>query len=165
MNLSGSFQLPAPPERVYQLLLDPAVLARSMPGCERLDSIGENEYAMRMKMVLASVSGLFDGKVRIAEQDPPHAFRLIVEGTGKIGFMKGDGRLTVTPDGDGAAVAFHGDVQVGGTIANVGQRLIEMSAKMLIKRFFAGMAAEAAAAVAQSKQEGADRTLPASGAN
>ena len=145
MNLSGSFRLPAPPERVYRLLLDPAVLARSMPGCERLDQIAENEYAMRMKMMLASVSGLFDGKVRIAEQHPASSFRLIVEGNGKIGFMKGDGRLTVSPEGDGAEVVYEGHVQVGGTIANVGQRLIEMTAKMLIKRFFASLTAEAAA--------------------
>ena len=143
MKLSGSFQLPAPPDRAYRLLQDPAVLARSMPGCERLEPIGDKEYAMRMKMSMASVSGLFDGKVSIADEDPPRGFRLIVEGTGKIGFMKGDGRLTVGPEGDGAAVAFEGDVQVGGVIANVGQRLIEVTAKMMIKRFFASLAEEA----------------------
>lgn len=144
MNLSGGYRLPASPDRAYSLLQDPVVLARCMPGCERLDWIAENEYAMRMKMMLASVSGLFDGKVRLADQIP-RSFRLIVEGSGKIGFMKGDGRLTVAPDGDGSSIAFDGEVHVGGTIANVGQRLMDMTARMLINRFFAKLAAEAAA--------------------
>jgi carbon monoxide dehydrogenase subunit G len=153
VKLSGSFTLPLSPERTYELLRDPMVLARSMPGTEHLEAIGDNEYAMRMKMALASVCGLFDGKVRIADQNPPISFRLIVEGAGKIGFMKGDGCLTLgAPTSDGAAapgptgttVAFDGDVQVGGTIANVGQRLIEMTAKMLIKRFFERISKEAA---------------------
>jgi len=146
MKLSGWYALAAPQARAYELLQNPVVLARCMPGCERLEQIGEGEYAMRMKMVLASVSGLFDGKVRITEQDPPTGFRLVVEGNGKIGFMKGDGRLALATDGDGTSVGFAGDVQVGGTIANVGQRLIEMTAKMLIKRFFDKLAAEAAGA-------------------
>jgi carbon monoxide dehydrogenase subunit G len=133
-------------ERAYTLLQDPGVLARCMPGCEALDRIGDNEYAMRMKMVLASISGKFEGKVRIAEANPPDSFRLIVEGTGKIGFMKGDGLLRLSP-GTGTNVAFEGEVQVGGTIASVGQRLIETTAKMLIKRFFDKLSNEAAVAV------------------
>jgi len=107
-----------------------------MPGCEGLEKIGDNEYAMKMKMALAAVSGRFDGKVRIADPEPPARFRLIVEGSGKIGFMKGDGLITLTPAGAATDVAYDGDVQVGGTIAAVGQRLIDTTARMLIKRFF-----------------------------
>jgi carbon monoxide dehydrogenase subunit G len=118
------------------MLQDPAVLARCMPGCESLEKVGEGEYAMKMKMVMAAVSGRFDGKVRIADPDPPLHFRLIVEGSGKIGFMKGEGLLTFTPADTGTDVSYDGDVQVGGTIAAVGQRLIDTTAKMLIKRFF-----------------------------
>ena len=62
-----------------------------MPGCESLEKIGEDEYRMKMKMALASLSGTFDGKVRITEQSPPNSFKLMVEGSGKIGFMKGEG--------------------------------------------------------------------------
>jgi len=145
VKIAGTCTVPVPQERAYNLLQDPAVLARCMPGCEALDRIGDNEYAMRMKMALASISGRFDGKVRIADTNPPDSFRLIVEGTGKIGFMKGDGLLRLTP-GNGTNVSFEGDVQVGGTIASVGQRLIETTAKMLIKRFFDKLASEATAA-------------------
>jgi carbon monoxide dehydrogenase subunit G len=136
VKIHGSNKIGAPPERAFHLLQDPGVLARCMPGCEGLDFIGENEYAMRMKMKLASVSGLFDGKVRIADSEPPVHFRLIVEGAGKIGFMKGDGVLRLSPIEAGTEVAFDGEVHVGGTIAAVGQRLLDMTAKMLIKRFF-----------------------------
>ncbi|HLK65609.1 MAG TPA: carbon monoxide dehydrogenase subunit G [Bryobacteraceae bacterium] len=143
MKVSGSYVVPVPQERAYALLQDPAILTKCMPGCEGLDLIGENEYAMRMKMVLASVSGLFAGKVKISEANPPASFRLIVEGNGKIGFMKGEGLLTLSPSGDGTNVQYEGDVHVGGTIANVGQRLLDTTARMLIKRFFEKLASEA----------------------
>jgi carbon monoxide dehydrogenase subunit G len=144
MKISGTHTLAAPQDRVFGLLLDPVVLARCMPGCESLDPIGENEYAMRLKMVLASVSGLFDGKVRVAEPNPPDSFRLIVEGSGKIGFMKGDGLLNLSSADGQTTVRFDGDVQIGGTIAAVGQRLVDATAKMLIKRFFERLSTEAA---------------------
>ena len=136
MKIGGSYKLAVPQDAAYILLQDPVVLARCMPGCESLEKIGDGEYAMKMKMVVAAVSGRFEGKVRIADPEPPHKFRLIVEGSGKIGFMKGDGRLTLTPADTGTDVAYDGEVHVGGTIASVGQRLIDTTSKMLIKRFF-----------------------------
>lgn len=142
MKVAGTYTLPAPQERAYSLLQDPDVLARSMPGCERLEKTGEDEYAMKMKMAIASISGAFDGKVKISEQQPPSSFRLTVEGSGKIGFMKGDGLLTLAGAGESTEVKYEGDVQVGGTIAAVGQRLIDTTSKMIIKRFFDKLAAE-----------------------
>jgi carbon monoxide dehydrogenase subunit G len=136
MKVAGTSLLPVPPERAYALLQDPDVLARCIPGCEGLDRVADDEYAMRMKMGIASISGRFDGKVRISEQNPPVSFRMSVEGTGKIGFMRGDGVITLSAVDSASNVQFEGDVQVGGTIANVGQRLIETTAKMIIKRFF-----------------------------
>lgn len=116
---------------------DPEVLAACMPGCESLEKIGEDEYKMKMKMALASLSGAFDGKVKIADRNPPDGFKLIVEGSGKLGFMKGEGALKFTPAGDSSTeVSYEGDVQVGGTMAAVGQRLIDATSKMMIKKFF-----------------------------
>ena len=147
MKVAGSYTLPVGQERAYELLLDPAVLAKCMPGCESLDKTGENVYAMRMKMLLGSMSGLFDGKVTITDVNPPSSYKLTVEGKGKIGFMKGEGVLTLTPDpAEGkTAVQYDGDVQVGGTIAAVGQRLIDTTSKMLVKRFFEKLSKEAEA--------------------
>lgn len=138
--------MPFPQERAYALLQDPAMLAQCMPGCEQLVKIADDTYQMKMKMVLAALSGQFDGKVTIADQNPHQSFRLIVEGTGKIGFMKGSGLLNLTPKDGATDVAYEGDVQVGGTMAAVGQRLIDTTSKMMIKRFFDKLCERAAAA-------------------
>ena len=145
MKISGAHVVPVPQERAYALLQDPVVLGRCMPGCDALEKIGESEYRMKMKMVLASISGHFDGKVRITEPNPFTSFRLLVDGAGKIGFMKGDGLLTLAPVEGGTSVQYEGTVEVGGTIAAVGQRLLDTTAKLIIKRFFDKLSAEAAA--------------------
>lgn len=136
MKISGSYKLAVAQSRAYTLLQDPDVLARCMPGCDRLVKIGENEYEMRMKLMLASISGLFEGKIRLADQQPPERFRLLVEGSGKIGFLKGEGLVSLSPGESSTDVAYEGDVNLGGTIAAVGQRLVETTSKMMIKRFF-----------------------------
>ena len=139
MKISGSYTLPVAPERAYQILQDPAILAQAMPGCEGLEKIGPDEYRMKMKVLLAALSGQFEGKVRIADQSPPTSFCLIVEGSGRIGFLKGDGLLKLSPaesNATGTLVSYEGDAQIGGTIAAVGQRLIDGTAKMMIKKFF-----------------------------
>jgi uncharacterized protein len=145
MKISGTQTLPLGVERAYEALRDPVLLAKCMPGCEGLELIGPDEYKMKMKMALAAFSGLFDGKIRIADSNPPSSFRLIVEGSGKVGFMKGEGLLTLTAEGTGTNVAYDGDAQVGGTIAAVGQRMIDTTSRMMIKRFFDKLASEAGA--------------------
>ena len=137
MKISGNYVVPVAPERAYALLQDPAILAKCMPGTDHLAKTGEDEYEMKMKMVIASISGLFAGKVKIAEPNPPLSFKLVVEGTGKIGFVKGEGVLSLSPAGDPSTdVKYDGDVQVGGAIAAVGQRLLDATSKLIIKKFF-----------------------------
>lgn len=136
MKIAGSFAVPAARERAYQLLQDPEILAKCMPGTDQLNKVGEDEYDMKMKVIIASIGGSFGGKVRLADQNPPESFRLIVEGSGKIGFLKGDGLLNLLPNGDSTEVKYDGEVQVGGTIASVGQRLLDTTAKLIIKKFF-----------------------------
>jgi carbon monoxide dehydrogenase subunit G len=145
VKISGTYTLPLSQERAYAAMQDPEVLARAIPGCESLEKVGPDEYRMKMKMALASLSGAFEGKVRITEQTPPNSFRLVVEGTGRIGFVKGDGLLKLSAaEAGGTEIAYEGDAQVGGTIAAVGQRLIDGTAKTMIKKFFDKLAAEAA---------------------
>src|SRR5258708_36925631 len=99
---------------------------------------------MKMKMALGSLSGAFEGTVRMPEQTPPNSFRLVVEGTGRIGFVKGDGLLKLTPaDGGGTQVAYEGEAQAGRTITAVGLRLIDGSAKTIVPTFFTNNAATA----------------------
>ncbi|MBZ5608866.1 MAG: carbon monoxide dehydrogenase subunit G [Acidobacteriia bacterium] len=136
MKISGSYTVPAPRERAYQLLQDPGILAKCMPGTDQLHKLAEDEYDMKMKVVIASIGGQFGGKVRLEDQHPPESFKLIVEGSGKIGFLKGEGLLNLAANGDLTEVSFDGEVQVGGTIASVGQRLLDTTAKLIIKKFF-----------------------------
>ena len=136
MKIGGSYTVPVPPQVAYAKLQDPVVLAKCMPGCDHLDKVAENEYEMKMKIAIASIQGLFGGKVRIADQNPPQSFRLFVEGTGKVGFLKGEGLLSLSTADSGTEVKYDGDVQVGGMIAGVGQRLIDVTAKLIIKKFF-----------------------------
>jgi len=147
LKVSGSYTLAVRQEKAYALLQDPDVLARSIPGCETIVPIAENTYQMKMKLVIASLAGLFDAKVTLADQQPPRSFRLMVEGSGKLGFVKGDGLLHLAPDGESTTISYEGTVQVGGTLAGVGQRLVDMTSKLLIKRFFEKIA-ETSAAVA-----------------
>ena len=148
MKVRGQYTLPAPQERVWNALLDPGVLARTLPGCESLDPSGPDEYRMKMKLAISSVQGLFDGKVKLEDQQPPNGYRLGVEGRGRIGFMNGGGALRLEPNGDNddeTVVYYEGDVKVGGLIAAVGQRLLDMTSKMMIKRFFTALSTELSA--------------------
>jgi uncharacterized protein len=146
LKVNGSHTVPAERERTYRLLQDPEVLARCMPGCDRLDRVGENNYQMKMKMLIGGLSGLFDGRISIADARPPQSFRLKVAGSGKIGFMNAEGALNLEPNGASTDVKYDGEVQVGGTIASIGQRLLDGTSRMIIKRFFENLAREAASA-------------------
>ena len=137
MKIGGSYTVPLDPQLAYAKLQDPGILAQCMPGCDHLDKIGEDEYEMKMKVAISSVQGLFGGKVKLADQAPPDSFKLIVEGSGKVGFLRGEGLLTLLPaDIASTEVKYDGDVQVGGMIAGVGQRLLDVTAKLIIKKFF-----------------------------
>jgi len=135
VKIAGSFHLPTDQERAYRILQDPQVLAECMPGCKRLEKTGEDQYRMQMHMVLGSISGQFEGSVRVADQAFPTSFRLIVEGAGRVGFVRGDGQLSLSPDATGTDITYEGEVHAGGTIAAVGQRLLDATSKLIIKRF------------------------------
>lgn len=149
MKINGSYTVPVERDRTYTSLQDPNVLASCMPGCEQLNKIGEGEYEMKMKMVISSIQGLFSGKIRVADNSFPESFRLIVEGSGQVGFMKGDGLLTLVAGENSTEIRYEGDVQVGGTIAAVGQRLLDAAARLIIRRFFGKFSETVAAAGAQ----------------
>jgi carbon monoxide dehydrogenase subunit G len=144
MKIEGTHELRASRERIFQALLDPAVLQRCIPGCEQLEPTGENSFAATLRAGVGTIKGIFKGTVKIEEVREPVHYRLVVEGKGQPGFVKGAGSLDLEASGDGLTVIkYDGDVQVGGMIASVGQRMIQGAARMLATQFFTTLEAEA----------------------
>jgi uncharacterized protein len=143
MKIEGTHELRANPQRVYETLIDPVVLQRCIPGCERLEKSGENAYSITLKAGVGSIKGVFTGQVRLEDLNPSHHFRMIVEGKGQPGFLKGAGDIDLTEVNGETRISYSGDVQVGGTIASVGQRMLQGAAKMMATQFFTAIEAEA----------------------
>ena len=143
MKLEGTHQLEARRERVYQSLVNPEVLQRCIPGCERLERTGENSFSTTIRTGVGSIKGVFEGKVQLEDLREPEHFRIVVEGKGAPGFLKGSGDLDLAQEENTTKVTYAGDVQVGGTIASVGQRMIQGAAKMMAGQFFTCLGAEA----------------------
>lgn len=140
MKLEGHYDLPAARDRVWQALQDPAQLAQAIPGCEKLEPAGADEYRATMKVGVAAIKGTFEGKVRLSDQEPPARYRMAVEGSGGPGFVRGQAALDLSEVDGGTRIAYSADVQVGGLIAGVGQRMLGGVAKMMLDQFFSRMA-------------------------
>jgi carbon monoxide dehydrogenase subunit G len=144
MTLDGSHHFKAPRDRVWAALTDPAVLARATPGCQRLDPVGPDEFDATLSVGVSAVKGVYQGKLAILDKTPPEGYTLRVEGSGRPGFVKGEGRLTLTEQEGGTLVSIRAEAQVGGVIAAVGQRLLGAAARMLMEQFFSALEAEVA---------------------
>ena len=136
MDIAGSYTFNAPPERVWTLLMDPAVIAACVPGCEGFEPEGPDRYRARLKVALAAITGSYDGTIVITDKVPHSSYRLTADGQGKPGFVKGDSSITLRADGAVTFVDVAGTVQTGGPIARLGQRLVGGVAKMMMDRFF-----------------------------
>jgi uncharacterized protein len=145
MKIEGTQELRAPRERVFQMLVDPAVLQRCIPGCEKMERTGENTFAITLRAGVGSIKGVFTGTIQLEDIRPPAHYRIVVSGKGQPGFLKGTGTLDLEERDGVTVVAYTGDVQLGGTIAGVGQRMIQGAAKMMAAQFFTAIEAEAKA--------------------
>ena len=137
MDIRGTYQFDAPPQDVWDLLVDTDAVAACLPGCESLDPVGDNQYRVALTMGIAAVTGRYEGTIEMKDLEPPVSYQLAVEGRGKQGFVTGSGAISLTAADGGTTVAVTGTVQVGGTIARVGQRLLGSVSKMMMDRFFA----------------------------
>jgi hypothetical protein len=136
MKLQGSHTIAAPPAKVFEALTDPAILQRAIPGCEKLEKTGEDEYNVHLKLGLAAIKGSYVGKVRLTDKQPPHKFTMHMEGRGAPGFVKGTTLVELKEEGQNTRLDYTADVQVGGLIAAIGSRLIDAAAKKLSEEFF-----------------------------
>jgi uncharacterized protein len=137
VQVEGQYTINAPIEKVWQQLLDPIGLQACIPGCEKLEATGEDAYQATLKVGVAAVRGSYQGKVAIADKEPPNRYRMLVEGSGGPGFVRGEAVVELTAkDATSTVVKVKGDGQVGGTLAGVGQRMLPGIAKMLMNDMF-----------------------------
>lgn len=145
MKIQGTHTFEAPRERVWRALLDPAVLSRTLPGCEKLERVGENEYQGVLNVQVGPVKGQFQGTLLLTDIQPLESYHMKLDGKGPAGFMKGEGDLRLSDAEGGTTLAYDIDSQVGGRVAAVGQRLLESSAKSITRQGLEGLARELAA--------------------
>jgi uncharacterized protein len=137
MRIAGNATLHAPVEAVYAALRDPRVLVRTIPGCERLEQVGEDAYAMTVTAGVASVRGTYAGDVRLTDHRAPHGFVLRASGSGAPGTVSADVTVELAPGSDGTTeLSYDADAIVGGMIGGVGQRLLSTVAKRTAGEFF-----------------------------
>jgi uncharacterized protein len=148
MKVSGTYILNAPRQRVWELLNEPRFLKACLPGCESMEAIGPDQYQVVLTVGIAAVKGKYTGSVTLLEKEPPRQLTMRVEGKGSGGFMQGTGHLELADDPQGTRVTYQGDVQVGGPIASVGQRLLDGAAKMIVGQFFTAVNAQLTAMAA-----------------
>ncbi|MFS8085807.1 MAG: SRPBCC family protein [Acidobacteriota bacterium] len=143
MKIEGTQKLDAPLERVYAALIDPEVLQRCIPGCESLVKTSEDSYAVTIRTGIGMIKGTFKGNVHLEDMRPPEHYRITVDGKGGPGFLKGSGDFDLEESDGGTLIKYTGELQVGGAIAGIGQRMVEGAAKMMASRFFNSLEAEA----------------------
>jgi carbon monoxide dehydrogenase subunit G len=136
MKIEGSHDVPAARSKAWDAFLDPEVLRQAIPGCEKLEALGNDEYRAVMKIGVAAVKGTFEGKVKLADKKPPESYRLYAEGSGGPGFVRADTVITLAEIEGGTRVTYSADVQIGGLIAGVGQRMLGGVSKMMAEQFF-----------------------------
>jgi carbon monoxide dehydrogenase subunit G len=136
MKLEGTYKFNADQEKVWEVLTDPRHLEKAIPGCEKLEEIAPGKYDATLKIGIAAVKGTYKGMAEVADPQPPEKYRLVVEGGGTPGFVKGEAVIELSQQNQRTIVSYKGEGQVGGLIAGVGQRLISGIAKMMLGQFF-----------------------------
>ncbi len=134
MRIEGDHTFNAPRETVYTLLQDPDALAQAMPGATTLTRLSDDRYEAQVNVKVGAINGTYGGTVQVSDQRFPEHFVLLVEGRGAAGFLKGEGTVDLEEVDGGTVIHYAGETQVGGKIAQVGQRLIQSVARRMISQ-------------------------------
>jgi carbon monoxide dehydrogenase subunit G len=137
MEMQGSRQLSVTQQQAWEALNDPEVLKLCIPGCDKVEATGENQYAIGMALKIGPVSAKFGGKIALADIVAPDSYTISFEGQGgAAGFGKGSAKVLLVPNAEGCELQYGVNAQVGGKVAQLGQRLIDGAAKSLSEDFF-----------------------------
>ena len=136
MNLDGSAVLHGTPEEVWTVITDPAVLARTIPGCESLERTGEDAYRMDVAVGVGAIRGTYAGEVRLSDQQRPSSYVMHASGAGAPGNVRARVTIELQPTDEGTTLTYSADAVVGGPVAGVGQRMISGVAKRMAGQFF-----------------------------
>ncbi len=137
MDMKASRQLAVTQQQAWDALNDPAVLKTCIPGCDKVEATGENQYAIAMALKIGPVSAKFTGKITLSEIKPPASYKLSFDGQGGVaGFGKGSAEVSLSPNDEGCELSYSVHALVGGKIAQLGQRLIDGAAKSMAEDFF-----------------------------
>ncbi len=135
MKLEGEYIFNGPREAVWDLVRDPKVLSTALPGTQSLNRISDNEYEGEMNVRIGPVSGVFSGRIVVSNEVPPESYTLMVDGKGAPGFAKGTGHVQLIDQGDGTTLMkYEGEVQIGGKLASVGQRMLDTVSKSMTRQ-------------------------------
>lgn len=145
VKIQGEHTFDAPRDEVWKAVLDPEVLARTLPGCENLEETGEHQFAGVMNLRVGPVQGQFNGTVQLTDLEPPAGYKLRLKGQGAPGFVEGTGAIRLEEAGAGTLLRYEVDAQVGGRIAGVGQRLLDSSARVVTRQAIEGLERQIAA--------------------
>jgi uncharacterized protein len=166
VNLDGSAVLHADPDRVWAVITDPAVLARTIPGCESLEQVGADEYKMNVTVGVGAIRGTYAGDVKLADQQRPTSYVMHASGAGGPGNVRATVSINLEEHAEGTALTYAADAVVGGPVAGVGQRMISGVAKRMAGQFFQAIDDEltGAAAPAAAPAPAAAEAVPAAAA-
>lgn len=137
MEMQGTRQLAINQQQTWDALNDPEVLKLCIPGCDKIEASGENQYSMGVSLKIGPLAAKFAGKIALSDINAPHSYTIAFEGQGgPAGFGKGNAKVQLNPNAEGLALDYTVQASVGGKIAQVGQRLIDGVAKSMAEDFF-----------------------------
>jgi uncharacterized protein len=136
MDLQGTYNFDQPASVVWSRLIDPQMVGSCLPGCDGLEPIGDDTYRVKLTMSVSAITGSYEGIVAIIDKEAPRSYKLLIQGSGRSGFVRGEARLELTEEQGKTIVNVKGTAEVGGLIARVGQRMLGSVSKMMMDRFF-----------------------------
>jgi carbon monoxide dehydrogenase subunit G len=160
MKLQGEYPLPFSRQRVWAALLDPAILSRTLPGCEKLERVSDEEFRGALQVQVGPVKGQFQGSLLLSDLRPLEGYHLRISGSGPNGFLNGEGEVRLADTDSGTRLSYDLEAQVGGRIAGVGQRLLESSSKVIARQGLEGLERQLAALAPAGGESAAASAAP-----